>query len=85
MSTLVHAFPTNQSPPVTSIGEPLHENGHTELARMGYLENIANPEPKAPLPHVCAKWLVHCVYRPSSGRPTYKRTLTNGNVTIVSP
>jgi len=58
MRTLVHAFPTNQSPPVTSIGEPLHENGHTELATMGYLENIANPEPKAPLTHVCAKWLV---------------------------
>lgn len=51
MSTLVHAFPTNQSPPVTSIGEPLHENGHTELATIGYLENIANPEPKAPLSH----------------------------------
>jgi hypothetical protein len=57
MRTLVHAFPTNQSPPATSIGEPLHENGHTELATIGYLENIANPEPKAPLSHPRAKWV----------------------------
>ena len=55
MRTLTHAFPAIQSPPVTSIGEPLHENGHTELATIGYLENIANPEPIAPLPHVGAK------------------------------
>ena len=43
-------FSNEPVPPVTSIGEPLHKNGHTELATIGYLENIANPEPKAPLP-----------------------------------
>ena len=67
MRTLAHAFATNQSPRATSIGEPLHENGHTELATIGYLENIANPEPKAPLFHVCAKWLVHGTHRARDG------------------
>ena len=50
MTTLAAALPTNQSPATTSKGAPLSEYGCTEVDIMGNLENIARPDPRAPLP-----------------------------------
>lgn len=49
MSTLAAALPTNQSPAITSIGEPFNEYGCIVAPIMGKRENMTSPAPNAPL------------------------------------
>lgn len=49
MVTLAAAFPTNQSPAATSIGDPLREYGLTDVVTIGKRVKMARPAPSAPL------------------------------------
>lgn len=48
-STLTAAFPTNQSPPRTSRGDPFNEYGCTVAFMIGKRERNTRPAPRAPL------------------------------------
>jgi hypothetical protein len=48
-STLTAAFPTNQSPPITSRGDPFNEYGCTVALMIGKRERNTRPAPRAPL------------------------------------